>query len=85
MVLGRLIPRKSQFCGHIVTFSQKERAGKWKAERSHGLHVTEQGASGGLLPTATLWAKFQRQRFGDKGKVFIQKRHNYGMTAFHTH
>ena len=26
-----------------------------------------------LLPAATLWAKFQRQRFGDKGKDSLFK------------
>ena len=41
-------------------------------------------AIGVLPPTATLWAKFQRQRFGDKAEESIQKLHKVGITAFHT-
>ena len=42
--------------------------------------VGYQAAIGVLLPGITLQAKFQRQRFGDKG-VFIQKPHNFAVTV----
>lgn len=36
------------------------------------------------LPAVTLWAEFQRQRFGDKGKEsLLKKLHSFGVIAFH--